>query len=191
MTKYISLWLFNHKFFSILRNILKFANFYPLFGLYYSPLENRFNMECYVNILKMVTQKVPWSNFSKYTNFKFSLFCTRKIMVRGDPSYKNTKPCYLMTLDCFFNKAKLYFVMGDHCTPADGYDMFQYYVQSCPPVMTERVKFFRSNFTPKCVFSAHIGAPIMLVRHWLMCVEWSLRTIYYVGNVAQLEFWYK
>ena len=81
--------------------------------------------------------------------------------------------------------------MGDHCTLADGCDMFQYYLQSCPPVMTEWVKFFRSNFTPKCVFNAHIWTPIMLVRHQLMCVEWSLRTIYYVGNVAQLEFRYK
>ena len=105
-------------------------------------------------------------------------------MVRGGPSYKNTKPCYLMTLDCFFNKGKLYFVMGDHCTLADGCDVFHDHLQSCLPVMSERVKFSGSNFTPKCVFSTYVWAPIMLIRHWLVYVEWSLRTVYYVRNVA-------
>ena len=74
--------------------------------------------------------------------------------------------------------------MGDHCTLADGCDMFHDHLHSCLPVMSERVKIFLSNFTPKCVFSAHILAPIMPIRHWLVYVEWSLRTVYYVRNVA-------
>ena len=105
MTKYNFLWIFNHIILSVLRNIFKFVTFYPLYGPYYNPLDNRFNMKCNGNILKMVTQKVPWNNFCKYTNFNFWLFSGQKIMVRGDPSYKNTKPCYLLTLLCFLTKS--------------------------------------------------------------------------------------
>ena len=184
MTKYNFLWISNHVFLTILRNIFKFATFYPLYGPYYSPLDNRFNMKCNGNILKMVTQKVPWNIFCKYTNLNFWLFSGQKIMVRGDPSYKNTKPCYLMISLYFFNKVKLYFFMGDHCRLADGCDVFHDHLQSCLPVMSERVKFLWSKFTPKCVFSAHVWAPIMLIRHWLVYVEWSLRRGYYVRNVA-------
>ena len=184
MKKYNFLWISNHVFLTNLRNIFKITTFYPLYEPYYSPLDNRFNMKCNGNILKMVTQKVPWNIFCKYTNLNFWLFSGQKIMVRGDPSYKNTKPCYLMISLYFFNKVKLYFVMGDHCRLADGCDVFHDHLQSCLPVMSERVKFLWSKFTPKCVFSAHVWAPIMLIRHWLVYVEWSLRRGYYVRNVA-------